>query len=174
MPLEPPSAAGLLMSDSSRDKLIYDCNVFLQYLLNRNGPSGRCVNLALEGSVELFVSDAVLDELRELPEKPFCISMGITGAVVAEFITELLPRVIYVEDVPDVFVHPIDPDDSAYVNLAIATGAELIVSRDNHLLNLTKHDKPWSAEFRARFPRIRILQPHQYLADWDKKHRPGG
>jgi len=127
--------------------------------------------LALDGQVQLFVSDAVLDELRQLPEKPFCFSEGITDAVVADFITELLPRVTYVSNVLKVFDHPIDPDDSDYVNLAIATGAGLIVSRDNHLLNLTNPGKAWSEEFRRRFPGIRVLQPPQFLAEWDKKTR---
>ena len=157
------------MSDSSPEKLVYDCNVFLQFLLNRNGPGGRCVCLALDGHVQLFMSDAVLDELRQLPEKPFCLGEGITDDVVAEFITELLPRVTYVSEVAKAFEHPIDPDDSDYVNLAIAAGAKLIVSRDNHLLNLTNPAKPCSAEFRVRFPEIRILQPPAFLAEWDKK-----
>ena len=159
------------MSDSSPEKLVYDCNVFLQFLLNRNGPGGRCVCLALDGHVQLFMSDAVLDELRQLPGKPFCFRQGITDAVVADFITELLPRLTYVDDVPKAFEHPIDSDDSDYVNLAIAVGAELIVSRDNHLLNLTNPEKPWSADFRRRFPGIRILTPPQLLAEWDKKAR---
>jgi hypothetical protein len=57
---EPPSVAGRSMSDATRDKVVYDCNVYLQFLFNRNGPSGRCVSLALDGHVQLFVSDAVL------------------------------------------------------------------------------------------------------------------
>ena len=169
MSLGPPGAAGRSMSESPHDKVVYDCNVYLQFLFNRNGPSGRCVCLALDGEVELFVSDAVLNELRALPEKPFCARVGITEAIVEDFVTELLPRAIYVNDVPKAFEHPIDPDDSDYVNLAIVVGAELIVSRDNHLLNLTNPDKPWSAEFRRQFPAVRVLQPPQFLAEWDKK-----
>jgi hypothetical protein len=86
-----PNAVGHLMSEPSRDKLVYDCNVYLQFLLNQNGPSGRCVSLALQNYVELFISDSVLTELRELPEKPICIQEGITDAIVLAFITELLP-----------------------------------------------------------------------------------
>ena len=42
----------------------------------------------------------------------------------------------YVGDIPSVYIHPHDPDDSHYVDLAIATNSTLIVSRDRHLLNL--------------------------------------
>ena len=89
--------------------------------------------------------------------------------MVADFIAELFPRATYVANVPRAFDHPIDPDDSAYVNLAVAVGAKLIVTRDNHLLNLTNPAKPWSADFRKRFPGIRILQPPDYLAEWDRR-----
>ena len=68
-----------------------------------------------------------------------------------------------IQDVPHVFDHPIDPDDSGYVDLALATGTKLIVSRDRHLLGLNNPAKPWSAEFRRRFPEFRVLTPEDLL-----------
>jgi predicted nucleic acid-binding protein len=62
-----------------------------------------------------------------------------------------------------VYHHPIDPKDSHYVDLAVASDATLIVSRDKHLLNLMIPSKPGAAEFKARLPRLLILQPETLL-----------
>ena len=52
-----------------REKVVYDCNIHLQYLLNPDGSAGACVQAALRGCVELLVSHYVLDELREMPNR---------------------------------------------------------------------------------------------------------
>lgn len=143
-------------------RVVFDCNVFAQALLNPQGPAGRCLELARTGQVKLFVSEFVLEEIGELHLK-IPSRAGITavdtedlGQVVRSFATVLDP-------VPAVYRHPIDPDDSAYVDLAIAANAELIVSRDKHLLGLRDPTKSWSKEFRDRFPSLRVVTPDEYL-----------
>lgn len=37
-------------------KVVFDCNVFLQAVVNPNGPSGRCKQLVDRGAIELYVS----------------------------------------------------------------------------------------------------------------------
>jgi hypothetical protein len=41
----------------------------------------------------------------------------------------------------------------------------VFVSRDKHLLNLTNPAKRWSADFRARFPQIRVISPEAFLQE---------
>lgn len=60
-------------------------------------------------------------------------------------------------------MHPIDPKDSHYVNLALASDAKLTVSRDKHPLGLTNPAKPPAAEFMSRFPHLKVLQPEELL-----------
>jgi putative PIN family toxin of toxin-antitoxin system len=153
------------MNDAEPDKAVFDCNVFLQSILNPDGPSGRCVDLARAGDVLLFTSDAIYIEIRDLANKPIGIERGLTVEFLEAFIIRLRTFATHVDSVPDIYTHPVDADDSCYVNLALAIGAKLIVSRDRHLLNLTNSAKPWSAEFRRRFPTFRVLQPHEYLTD---------
>lgn len=145
-------------------KVVYDCNVFLQYLLNPEGPSGRCVRLALNHAVELYLSQSVLDELNELPEKPICLENHVSADVVAAFTERLLVAGRFVHPVVERFLHPIDVDDSGYINLALMVGAKLVVSRDRHLLNLTNPAKPWSAEFRSMYPDFVVETPETFLA----------
>ena len=48
--------------------------------------------------------------------------------------------------------------DEPYLNLAIATQAPFIVSRDNDLLDLMKND-----EFRKAYPALTIMDPVAFL-----------
>jgi len=133
-------------------------------MLNPAGPAGRCVELARTGRVKLFVSEFILEEISELHLK-----LPARAAITAED-TEDLVQVVrsiatVLDPVPAVYIHPIDPDDSPYIDLAIAASAELIVSRDKHLLGLVDTAKPWADEFRTRFSDIRVLTPDQFLAE---------
>jgi putative PIN family toxin of toxin-antitoxin system len=148
-------------------KVVFDCNIFLQFLLNPNGPASRCVGAALDHTAELVVSDAVLNELRELPEKPVAVRNNIDELTISRFIKALLQNSTYLPHVPVRYLHPIDPDDSAYVNLALAANAKVVVSRDRHLLNLNNPAKPWSAPFRAQFPDLRVVTAEEFLRELD-------
>jgi predicted nucleic acid-binding protein len=73
-----------------------------------------------------------------------------------------------VSQVPNAYTHPIDPDDSSYINLAVAANADVIVSRDKHLLKLIDPDTAWATEFRQRFPGIEVLEPQDFLVPHEK------
>jgi predicted nucleic acid-binding protein len=47
-------------------KVVFDCNIFVQALINPNGPSGRCFEKAKDGQVLLIASPYVLAEVREI------------------------------------------------------------------------------------------------------------
>ena len=49
--------------------------------------------------------------------------------------------------------------------LAVAADAKLIVSRDKDLLDLMDSAKPEAADFQARFPLLRILDPVLFLRE---------
>ena len=67
------------------------------------------------------------------------------------------------EVVPHIFTLARDPDDSHYVNLALAFDAELIVSRDRDLLDLMNPTFQDGLDFHARFPGLRIFTPEELL-----------
>jgi putative PIN family toxin of toxin-antitoxin system len=144
-------------------KVVFDCNIFAQALLNPLGPAGACVNAATDGRVVLFISQFVLDEIREIPNKATPRKVGLTHEK-AEALIALLVDSSQLIAVPQaLFVHPIDPDDSHYVNLAIAADARLIVSRDRHLLNLNNSAKPWAEPFRRQYSHLQILSAEVFL-----------
>jgi len=62
-----------------------------------------------------------------------------------------------VRRVPHVYTVERDPDDSPYVNLAIAAGARYLVTRAKDLLGLMSGRSRQSRDFRSRFRQLRIV-----------------
>src|SRR5437870_8460082 len=119
---------------SSLEKVVFDCPIYAQALINPRGPAGVCLAHAQRGHLILFISAYVVQEIRELPFK-LKPKLGVTPDRVERLIQDLGKYARPMDNVPEIYIHPIDIDDSHYVNLALATGSHLIVSRDRHLLN---------------------------------------
>jgi putative PIN family toxin of toxin-antitoxin system len=145
------------------ERVVFDCNVFAGGLINPTGSAGECIERVLDGELLLFLSEFVIGEIRRIPQKETPSRLGVTNEKVEALLSRLLPIAHLVENPPSVYQHPIDPKDSHYVDLAVASNAKLIVSRDKHLLNLSKPSRPGASEFIARFPQLQVLDPVQLL-----------
>jgi putative PIN family toxin of toxin-antitoxin system len=146
-------------------RVVFDCNVFLQALAKPTGPAGRCVSLALEGKVALFISEQVLDEIRDVTTRPELIShFKLRLERVQTLINTLPSAAVLVKQVPIAWIYQRDPDDAHYVNLALAAKASLIVSRDNDLLDLMDHSRAESREFHQQFPFLRVMNPAAFIS----------
>lgn len=145
-------------------RAVFDSCTLLQALVSPAGPSHGCVSVAWADRCTLSVSDSVLSELHELAHRPDVRARFRLGVQKIElFIDDLRAISVHVPDVPSVFVHPIDPKDSQYVDLAARTGSTFLVSRDRHLLELMDRRRPSSKEFLERFPSVQIINPPQFL-----------
>ncbi|MGN6367973.1 MAG: putative toxin-antitoxin system toxin component, PIN family [Phycisphaerae bacterium] len=145
--------------------VVYDCNIFVQALINPVGPAGRCIEQVRVATVRLFITNFILNEIREshlkIPAK-----YGVTPEQTSRLADAVLAAATLLSNVPPAFVYTRDPDDAHYVNAALAANAHLIVSRDRDLLDLmgTSTD---ALDFRTRFPDLRILDPVQFLREID-------
>ena len=148
-------------------RVVFDCVVYTQAIINPDGPAGRCLALARDGTISLCTSDYLLSEIRELPHK-LKPRLRITPQKVEDFILDLMSVSRHVETVPETYVLQRDPDDSHYINLAVAVGARLITSRDRDLLDLMDDARPESREFMQRFPSLQILTPEELLAQFNR------
>jgi putative PIN family toxin of toxin-antitoxin system len=144
------------------EKVVFDCNIFASALINIRGPAGQCLEIVQKGYLTLFVSDYLLQEIRELPSK-IPLKYGVTAERVEQFIEDLSKYARAITNVPSVYVHPLDPDDSHYVDLAVATSAKLIVSRDKHLRKLMDERTKDGKEFHEKFPSLNIILPDVLL-----------
>jgi putative PIN family toxin of toxin-antitoxin system len=144
------------VSGGGPPRVVFDCVAYLQAVAGPSGPAARLLELVEGGRFILFVSDHVLAEVREVLERPRVRAKN--PAVTDETTTELLDRLgrlaTKVADVPPLFTLPRDPDDEPYINLALTTNADYLVTRDKDLLDLMS-----DPAFRASHPQLTILNP---------------
>jgi predicted nucleic acid-binding protein len=91
------------------ERVVFDCNIFVQTLITPSGNAGQCVERVLEGRITLFWSEYVLREIRRIPEKQTPKRLGVTSNQVESLIGRLIPVAHLVENPPSVYQHPIDP-----------------------------------------------------------------
>lgn len=149
-------------------RVVFDCTVFAQALINPKGPAGACVTAAQSGRLRLFVSEYVLTEVRELSGK-LPPKLRVDANWVETFIFDLAKYSESIAAVPELFVYARDPDDAHYVNLALAANARLIVTRDRDLLDLMDPAIADSRDFQARFPMLRVTDPVTLLRELERK-----
>ena len=140
--------------------VVFDCNVFVQSLISPSGPAGQCFKMVEDGPLRVFVSQPILEEVRDVALRPKLVKrFQITPDRVQEFLARILVVSEFVEHVADVFEYDRDPDDAHYVNLAAAAKASLIVSRDKDLLDLRDPSSADGHRFRQLCPEVEILTP---------------
>ena len=146
------------------DRVVFDCNVFLQAMLSANGPSHACWQKVVAGDVTLFVTPYMLAEIRRLPNHPKLRRFtGFTTERVERFIEELLDTAQFIPDPAPMFHYARDPEDAHYVDVAVATGAMLVVSNDKDLLDLMNEHNPDGRKLRRDNPDFQVFTPVQFL-----------
>jgi uncharacterized protein len=142
--------------------VVFDCNLFLQAAISSLGPAFACMNLVDQGSIRLLVSPEVLSEARDVLNRPKLTQKFATLAPerVGQFLANIEAKAVLVNDVPRAVELPHDPKDEPYINLAVASGAQYLVSRDHHLLDLMQDE-----QFRQSHPGLAILNPVAFLQE---------
>src|SRR6266404_1602884 len=141
-------------------RVVFDCNLFVQGIANRNSPARKALRLFFNGDISLFVSEPIIREVRgvlnraEVPK----LLPGINDRIVNAFLTKLEAKAILIKNVPEEFHYERDPDDEIYLNLAIVTKASHLISSDRDLPDLMATSKEVARDFRARYPFLRIMK----------------
>ena len=117
---------------------VFDCNVFLQAVANDQSAAAKALDFPGTKQITLFVSEAVLSEVREVLARPRLRKRlpRITDVRVSALLQRLTNKAVLIQNVPEVFKYERDPKDELYLNLAIVTKANYLVSRDRDLLDL--------------------------------------
>ncbi len=155
--------------------VVYDCMVFLQGLISESGVAVNCFELFENGIVELFVSEEVLAEIQDVITRPKLQAKysRLTDERAEKLVEVLKTKATLVKNVPPVFNYARDPKDEKYINLAVAAGAEFIISRDTDLLDLMTGFDNDSKEFRRKFRPLRIIQPLEFLKIVEERTKEG-
>ena len=116
-------------------RLVLDTNVAVSAVLGSSAPT-RLIELASEGSFDLFTSEPLLTEFTEvLAREPIIRRLERRGRSAPEAVAHhegLAERVVPAS----IARTATDPDDDAVLACALAAGADLIVSGDQRLRNL--------------------------------------
>lgn len=139
---------------------VFDCMVFLQAATNDRGPAFACLELAEKHQIILHVSPVILAEVRDVLTRPKIQAKfpHLTPGRIDVFLQKVDSLSVLTDAVPDADFKIRDASDLPYLNLAVARGAEFLVSRDNDLLDLMN-----DPSFVSRFPEIRIVDPLAFL-----------
>lgn len=145
--------------------VVFDCNIFLQAVLNPTGAAGACKQLVDRGHVELFISPQVLAEVADVLSRPAIrrLTLALTLSGIEAFLEDIRAKAITLVNVPEEFRLERDPKDQAYVNLAIVAGAKYLVTRDNDLLDLMVTETKQAQSFGRAYPMLTILDPVAFL-----------
>ena len=138
-------------------RVVFDCNLFVQGIANRNSPARKAPRLFFNGDISLFVSEPIIREVREVLNRAEVRKLlpGINDRIVNAFLSKLEAKAILIVNVPEEFHYDRDPDDEMYINLAIVANATYLVSRDKDLLDLMTTSTDVARRFRSRYPGVR-------------------
>ena len=113
------------------DKATADSNIWVSGL-NWYGKPHELLNLARDGTIELAISDAILDEFSRILHDKLEWSDDRLNSMRAEVAT-FTKRVSSTETLD---VVKADPGDNRILECAVAAGSDVIVTGDAHLLQL--------------------------------------
>jgi putative PIN family toxin of toxin-antitoxin system len=111
---------------------VLDTNIFVSALLAASGVAAQILDLWRFGQApfNIAVSEAILDEIEAVLRR-----LLVKRSKIRRLISLLRRKAILVEPRETLRVVPDEPDNR-FLECAIASGAQYIVSGDNHLLTL--------------------------------------
>ncbi|MGE5541959.1 MAG: putative toxin-antitoxin system toxin component, PIN family [Bacillota bacterium] len=133
-------------------RIVMDTNTLVS-AIGWEGPPHRLLRACIQGRLELRLSPAIVDELTEVLSRP---KLRVVAAhpdlrAVLSWLCDPARLVI-----PGVMLDVVgeDPDDNRVIGCAVASGAEAVVTGDDHLLRL------------GTYKGIAFLIPHEACAQW--------
>jgi uncharacterized protein len=133
---------------SERPKVVLDTNTLVAAAYAEASASRRIVEACLRGELAAVLSPALRKEYE------YILTRAVRGGDYGPALRRLLEEAAVVEprEVPRVV--PDDPEDDKLLALAVAAGANAVVTNDRHLLHLDP------------FGPVRILRPEAFVRRW--------
>lgn len=128
-------------------RVVFDTNVLISAFISKGTPY-HLLSKALEGEFELMISPDIFDEFRNVINREK-FKLSIKQIEESSMILFRVPEMI--QPLYKVNVVHEDPDDDRILECAMSSHADLIISGDRHLLQLTE----WEG--------IKILTPSKAL-----------
>jgi putative PIN family toxin of toxin-antitoxin system len=139
-------------------RAVLDTNVFISSLLSKTGPPAKVIDAWRAGDFLLVVSPPIIAEVKAVLELPrIGDKYALTKNEIRQFLDLLQKDAMLVSGHTSVNnIVPQDPTDHIFLSCALEAGADVIVSGDNHLLNLKRF---------MGIPIMRVIQFLERLAE---------
>lgn len=131
-------------------RVVFDPNVLVSAVIAPAGSSALALDAWRNGEFDLVVSPSLLDELEDVLLRTKFQAYASAEQVRA-YIEALAVEALAFDDPKDPPRLVPDPDDNYLIALALAAGADLVVSGDKHLTGLAD-------------PPVRVVTPGDFLA----------
>ncbi len=130
--------------------IVLDTNVLVAGLLTSHGPSGRVIDLLLNGDLTPCFDDRIIAEYREVLARA---KFGFDPTQVEAVLDYIEGEGLHVVAAPLDVSLP-DPDDRAFLEVAVAAGAEwLITGNVRHFPTKSRRG-------------IRVVGPREFIDQW--------
>lgn len=122
-------------------RVVLDTNVLVStYLSARGGTIARLLDAWQQGTLDLVVSQPILDEYQRVLSYPrLSRAHGKDSAQLQADIDRIRRTSFLVRETPEIHVVERDPSDNIFLECAVAGAAEIIVSGDSDLLDLGEY-----------------------------------
>ena len=146
-------------------RVILDCNIYVSSFISPKGTSQKILRLAESGQIEIWVSDYVIEELKDVLARPEFLEKfpHFSPENLKAYLFRIKSFAHYVRDIKARFDLARDQKDSHYIDLAAYVDADLLVTRDKDLLDLMTGFDAASKEFRQRFRTLKVVDPDEFL-----------
>jgi putative PIN family toxin of toxin-antitoxin system len=143
-------------------RVVFDTVVLLQAVTNPNGPSWGALALADSARIQVVCSEQTLKEAEDVFARTSVRKRFATldDQRVQGFLGVLSSLAEVHASVPKTVTLERNHKDEPFLDLAVASGAAYLVTRDKDLLDLMS-----DSGFTARFPHLRIVDPVEFLRE---------
>lgn len=113
--------------------VILDANALISAVISPGGPCAALLGHVRRKQIQAVVSPALIDELNRVLSRPK-FDRHVTPSEIGGYIDELERMCRLVPDPPNQISYTRDPADDYLIALALAVGADFVVSGDKDLL----------------------------------------
>jgi len=136
------------------DRIVIDTNIYISAIF-WGGKPREIIDLGRDKRIHIFTSLEIENEIAEKLRTKFRLNQEEINQILLDFSTFTVP----VKVTTKIEAVPGDPEDDKFIECAVLSRANYIVSGDKHLLDLKEYYG------------IRILKASEYLAILEKKER---
>lgn len=133
-------------------QIVLDANVLISAVISPKGNAAKILNFWEQGEFELVLSQTIFVEISQVINYPRIKEKYTLPQEYVEKFLGMIKNTIIDVSGEELNIIEADPADNRYLECAVATGANYIVSGDAHLLEL------------GEYQGIVILSPASFLA----------